>query len=207
MRRAWCAVGIALVALGLWSDVGAAGAVEWRFDRLDSIAGHHVEIVGAPRVVDSDRGKVVEFDGAHDGLIVDANPLEGLSRFTIEVLLQPDPSGQEEQRFVHIQEAGSENRAMIELRMLNRRWALDTYLRHADVGLTLLDREKTHPAGEWHLVSLIYDGKIMTSAVDGRKELMGDVSFVALKAGRTAIGVRHNLVSHFRGRIHSLRVT
>ncbi len=39
-------------------------------------------VVGAPRVVQTDDGPAVEFDGRRDGLLVDANPLAGLARFT-----------------------------------------------------------------------------------------------------------------------------
>ena len=43
------------------------------------------------------------------------------------------------------QESAGENRALVELRLNDGRWALDSYLRHGDAQLTLLDQSKTHP--------------------------------------------------------------
>ena len=86
-------------------------------------------------------------------------------------------------------------------------WSLDTYLRHREVGLTLLDRAKTHEAGQWAVVALTYDGKTMASYVNGERELTGEIAFAPLGAGRTSIGVRLNRVSWFKGRIHSIRIS
>ena len=95
---------------------------------------------------------------------------------------------------------------MMETRILpDHSWCLDTYLRMEAPGLTLINRAKTHPGGRWHTASLTYDGKTMTSYVDGVRELSGDVAFEPLKAGRTSIGVRQNLVSWFKGRIRLVR--
>ena len=136
----------------------------------------------------------VEFDGVGDGLLIEANPLAGLTRFTVEVLVPAGGDGGEEQRFVHFEEATAENRALIELRLTAGRWALDTFLRSPEPGLTLLDRASTHTAGEWHVASLTYDGKTMAHFVDGARELSGDVRVHAARptarrrsaCGRTA---------------------
>ena len=104
------------------------------------------------------------------------NPIEGLAQFTVEAVFEPAPDGPEEQRFIHISENGSERRLMMETRVLpDRTWALDTYLRMEAPGLALLDKAKTHPGGTWHAGALTYDGKTMTSYVDGVRELSGDV--------------------------------
>ena len=86
------------------------------------------------------------------------------------------------------------------------RWALDTFLRSPEPGLALIDRQRTHPAGEWHVASLTYDGKTMAHFVDGVRELSGDVPFKPLNAGQTSIGMRQNRVSWFKGVIHSVRI-
>jgi acetyl esterase/lipase len=86
-------------------------------------------------------------------------------------------------------------------------WALDTYLRAGETGLTLLDRGRTHPAGQWHTAALTYDGRSMTHYVDGARELAGEVAFPPLRDGRTSIGVRQNRVSWFKGRIHTIRIS
>lgn len=183
-------------------------ATEWRLDGLTRVGEHHATMIGEPRLVDTDIGPALSFDGVDDGLLVDVNPIAGRSRFTIEVLFRPAPGGPEEQRFLHIEESAGGNRALVELRMRpDSQWALDTYLRSRDNGLTLLDRDLVHPADRWHVAALTYDGRTMKHFVDGRQELSGEVVFDPLGAGRTSIGVRQNRVSWFKGLVHTVRVT
>ena len=112
---------------------GQPSAVEWRLDNVRVIGGHAVAIAGTPRVVDTELGKAIEFNGTSDGLFLDVNPLAGLARFTVEVLFWPAADGAPEQRFVHFEEAKTGNRALIELRLLpGPSWYLDTYLRFGD---------------------------------------------------------------------------
>ena len=186
-------------------DVVVAQTV-WRIDQLAQIGGHAVEVVGSPRVVDTKIGKAVEFDGVRDGLVVPANPIAGLERFTVEVLFEPAPDGPEEQRFLHIQEANSENRALVELRMLpGAQWCLDTYLLHDKAAMTLIDRNRRHPAGQWHAAALTFDGETMTHYVNRQPQGSGVIAFRPLGPGRTSIGVRQNRVSYFKGRIQVVR--
>jgi hypothetical protein len=185
-----------------------SGSVVWTLDNVKSIGGYAVIIIGAPKVVTTPAGPVIEFNGTTDGFLIDVNPIEGLAQFTVEAIFAPAPDGPEEQRFLHISENGSERRLMMETRVLpDHTWALDTYLRMEAPGLALLDRAKTHSSGTWHAAALTYDGKTMTSYVDGIKELSGEVPFAPLKAGKIGIGVRQNLVSWFKGRIRTIRIT
>jgi acetyl esterase/lipase len=185
-----------------------AAPTTWRVDNVERIGGYPVTVLGTPKVVQTDIGAAVEFNGSTDGLVLDANPLTGLATFTIDVVFQPSTDGPEEQRFFHVEEAETGNRALIELRMLaGQGWALDTYLRSGEAGLTLLDRALTHPAGRWHVATLTYDGKTMTHYVDGVQELSGETTFAPLRAGRMSLGVRLNQVSWFKGRIHSIRLS
>ncbi len=186
----------------------ATTPLTWRLDNLERIGGHAVTVVGTPRVVETPIGPAVEFNGATDGLFLDANPLQGLGAFTIEVVFQPSAGGGEEQRFFHVEEADSGNRALVELRMTpGGQWALDTFLRSGTAALALLDRERLHAAEAWHVAALVYDGRTMSHFVDGVRELSGEVAFLPLGAGRTSIGVRQNRVSWFRGRIHRVVIT
>ena len=185
-----------------------AEQVVWELDGLARIGAHDVTPAGSPRVVEVDGGKAIEFDGRSDGLFIDANPLRGLARFTIEVVFEPATDGPDEQRFLHIEETGSGNRALVELRRLpDGSWTLDTFLRHGQASLTLIDRTRTHPAGRWHAAALTFDGRVMTHYVDGVREGSGEVAFKPLGAGRTSIGVRQNRVSWFKGRIRTIRIT
>lgn len=185
-----------------------AAAVLWQVDSLERIGGHPVTVLGSPRVVDALGGRVVEFDGIDDGLVLDTNPLAGLERFTAEVVFEPAPDGPEEQRFLHFEEAGTGNRALIELRLLpGAGWCLDTFLRFGEASLAQIDRSLLHPAGRWHAAALSFDGRTMTHYVDGARELAGNVAFKPLAPGQTSIGVRLNRRSWFKGRIRSIRIT
>ena len=185
-----------------------AKSVDWVVDNLVTIGGHKASVVGTPRVVTTGIGAAVEFNGSTDGLFVDANPIEGLATFTVEALIEPAADGPAEQRFLHLSETGSENRLMMETRLLpDRSWCLDTFLRYGDASLTLVDRQRTHPVGGWHAVALVFDGKTMAHFVDGVREVAGDVAFKTLGAGRMSIGVRQNFVSWFKGRIRLIRIT
>jgi Pectic acid lyase/Concanavalin A-like lectin/glucanases superfamily len=191
------------------SGVGDAdGSVTWRLDNLTSIGGHPAKVLGTPRVVPTSVGPVIEFNGRSDGLVLDTNPLEGLRQFTLEAQFEPAADGLEEQRFLHIEEHETGNRALLETRMLpDRRWCLDTFLNSGPSSRTLIDRERSHPAGEWHAAALMYDGVEMTHYVDGKREAAGPVTFAPLGAGRTALGVRLNQVSWFKGRLRLVRIT
>ena len=200
----WLIAGLAVAA----APVGGGQATDWRLDSLTSIGGHPVTLVGAPTVVETPAGPAIAFNGRTDGIFLDVNPLAGLERFTVEVLFEPDADGPPEQRFLHFEEAGGGKRALIETRMLPEgRWCLDTFLKDGDAALTLIDRARTHPAGQWHVAALVYDGREMAHYVDGVRELGGTVAFRPLAAGRTSIGVRQNKVYWFKGRIARVRVT
>jgi xylan 1,4-beta-xylosidase len=196
----------AAVLLALLAAFQPPAPTTWRVDSLSQLASDRVEVIGAPSIVSTDIGPAIRFNGASDGLLIDRNPIEGLTRFTIEVLFAPDPDGPEEQRFLHIQEAAGENRALVELRLRDGRWALDSYLRHGDAQLTLLDRTRTHSA-DWHVASMTFDGSTLTHFVDGVEQGSGAVAFLPTRPGRTSIGVRQNRVSWFKGRLHTVRVT
>jgi len=201
--------------MGAWlsaADPGHAkrsqGAVTWRLDNLQRVGGHPVTVEGTPRVVETPVGPAVEFNGKSDGFFLDVNPLAGLEAFTVEVVFNPAEDGQPEQRFFHVEEMATGNRALLETRMLpDRSWSLDTFLRHGENSLTLLDRARAHPAGTWHVAALTFDGRTMAHYVDGTREMSGEVAFRALGAGRTSIGVRQNKVSHFEGLIALIRIT
>ena len=212
VRAVWA--GLATAAMVCVSAAGGTArepqrsGVTWRFDNLQRVGGHALTVAGKPSAIDTEIGPAIKFDGTGDGLFLDVNPLEGLTRFTLEIVFNPAPDGGEEQRFLHVEEEASGNRVLIELRRhADTRWTLDTYLRSGEVGLTLLDHRRTHTAGSWYVAALTYDGKTMSHFVNGRRELSGATGFAPLGRGRTSIGVRQNRVSWFKGLIHSVRVT
>ncbi|RPJ69166.1 MAG: hypothetical protein EHM24_19370, partial [Acidobacteria bacterium] len=157
---------------------GQVPRIVWTLDDPSVVGGHKPTLAGSPHPVQTELGPALEFNGSGDGLIVPVNPLEGLERFTIEVLFQPLTGGAEEQRFLHVEEEGTGNRALIELRTLpNASWALDTFLRHGQASLTLLDRKLAHPAQQWHVAALSFDGRTMKHYVNGVLEAAGEVAF------------------------------
>jgi len=200
---------LAAVVIALGVMVGAQSApvvTTWRLDNLSRADSDAIEIIGAPAVVQTEIGAAIQFNGSSDGLLIARNPIEGLSRFTIEVLFAPDSDGPVEQRFLHLQERTGENRALIELRLNNGRWALDTYLQHDAAQLALLDPSRTHAAATWHVAAMTFDGTIQRHFVDGVEQGSGAVAFLPPGAGQTSIGVRQNRVFWFKGRIHTVRI-
>ncbi|MFT3869276.1 MAG: LamG domain-containing protein [Nibricoccus sp.] len=189
------------------ASVPMASAV-WKLDGVSDIGGFKPEVLGSPQVVEEDGCKGLVFNGRDDGLILPVNPLAGWPRFTIEILIKPDPTGEEEQRFIHIQDTQG-RRAMVETRITrDRQWVLDTYLRATlDHNRTLIDRTKKHPTGQWHWVALVYDGEVMTNYINGVKELEGEVLMPPMTEGSISIGVRQNRVYWYKGAIREVRFT
>lgn len=178
----------------------------WRLDQTARIGGHVTEVLGAPRVAANTKDPAVWFNGVSDGLLVPANPLAGLTQFTVEVLFWPAADGPAEQRFLHVQD-GSGTRALMETRVNGGTWALDTFLYHPASGakLALLDMTKRHLANRWTWVALVYDGRRMAHYIDGVKELEGEVIIPPMVAGQVSLGVRQNQVYWFKGGIREVR--
>lgn len=184
-----------------------AGAIVWNLDNLDSIGGHKVTVVGKPRVIETEKGKAIEFDGRGDGVFVDANPLAGLKSFTVEVLFRPAAGGPKEQRFLHFQPNGNEDRLLFETRVRGETWFLDTYLQSGAEKKTLFAEKFLHPLATWHHAAVVVDGKTMRHYVNGKEELAADVHLAPLGDGQTSIGVRFNKVHWYQGAIRQIRVS
>src|SRR6185295_7030312 len=45
----------------------------WDLNTVGNLGGYPTQVLGAPRLMESPQGKAMEFDGQHDGIIVDAN--------------------------------------------------------------------------------------------------------------------------------------
>jgi Concanavalin A-like lectin/glucanases superfamily len=178
----------------------------WRLDRLDRIGEHPTAVQGNPRVIDTPIGKAVEFDGVDDALFVDVHPLAGATTFTWEAIFRPD-GGNTEQRWFHLQEAGSENRMLFEIRVVGDRWFLDSFNQSTTGSATLMNKQSLHPLGAWYHVAAVYDGKIFSNYVNGVQDGKAEVELAPQAAGRSSMGVRMNLVYYFRGAIHSARFT
>lgn len=184
----------------------------WKLDRLDQIKaslppGLAPEVLGAPQVMEKEGRRALCFDGKSDGVFVPLNPIEGRSKFTIEILFRPDGDGPPEQRFLHIQDE-QEHRVLIETRVGDQSWSLDTFLRATDADkLTLLDRAKAQPTDRWYWAALVYDGKTMSHHINAAKQMEGEVAFPPMVKGRISLGVRQNRIHWFKGCIAEVRFT
>ena len=199
----------AAILLPTWpasAPLAAQDAEVWRFDRLDRIGGHPTRVLGDPRVVDTPVGRAIEFDGVDDALLVDVHPLAGATAFTWEAIFRPD-GGRQAQRWFHLQEDGSDSRMLFEIRVVEGKWYLDSYLHSGDAGRALMNRERLHEPGAWYHVAAVFDGREFRNYVNGVQEGSGEVRFTPQKAGRSSIGVRINLVDYFKGAIHLARFT
>jgi hypothetical protein len=171
------------------------------------MGGHSTQVLGNPKPTGTGRDISMVFDGMGDGIFVPALPITGWQAFTIQVRFRPDGSGGEEQRFLHLEDE-LKHRVLMETRVRDQQWSLDTFLfQDAARKLTLLDRTKLHPTDRWYWVALVYDGAKMSHYVNGELELEGDVAFPPMTTGRTSIGVRQNRVSWFKGAIAEARFT
>ena len=195
------------VAILVWASLRAADDVEvWTFDRLDRIGGHSTTVLGHPRVIDTPVGNAIEFDGVNDALLVDVHPLAGADAFTWEAIFRPD-GGQPAQRWFHLQEAGSDNRLLFEIRVIDGQWCLDSYGHSGDAQQALMNRDRLHSLGAWYHVAAVYDGREFRNYVNGTQEGAAEIRFAPQKPGRSSIGVRINLVDYFKGAIHIARFT
>jgi hypothetical protein len=171
-------------------------------DNLKTIGGHAVEVLGAPRVVKTDRGKAIVFDGVRDGIFIRNNPLAGADKFTIEAIFRPDEGGAAEQRWLHIEDTENlESRALLETRLNGKEWFLDTFLKSGDNRMPLFAENFKHPVGRWFHVALVYDGSEMRHYINGKLELSGKILMKSFGRGITSIGVRQNKVYWFKGAV------
>jgi len=185
----------------------AAYGETWKFDNLQSIGGHTVKVMGNPKVIDTPKGKAIEFDGVDDAIFLEVHPLAGATTFTWEAIFRPDKGGKAEQRIFHLQENGSETRMLFETRLVGDQWYLDAFVRSDAGNQALMEKTKLHPLGEWYAIAAVYDGKELSSYVNGVLQMKAALKFAPQKPGRTSLGVRINLKDYFKGAFREARMT
>jgi len=205
------ALGVAGMAAMLFFNMNKAGAqdIVWKLNNINQIGNAQTEVLGKPQLTNKDGHTGIAFNGVNDGLVLPHFPIEGWSKFTIEVLFKPDGDGPVQPRFIHFQDKDN-NRGTFEIRLTPQKmWYMDTFLRNGktpDKGLTLIDSTLQHPANRWYWVAMVFDGKNMTSYVNGVKEKTGISNFPAMDASaQVALGVRLNKVNWFKGQISEIR--
>lgn len=184
----------------------------WSVNSLKKIADAPVIVQGNPHIVNSPLGKVVSFDGDGDRLLVDKNPLDGATEFTIEIIFNPAAAfpANTEPRFFHIEALDNPSRRVtIELRLNDKnQWYLDAYIKSEQSQCTLIDSTKVHPIGKWAHAAITYKNREFVSYVNGNKELTGQVDYLPIAAhAKTSIGARMNQVHWFKGEIAQVRIS
>ena len=188
--------------------IPAMNQIIWNIDSTTSIGGHAVKVLGSPKVIATPKGKALEFDGQKDGICLDVNPVEGWKARTVEIVFRPDAEGLPEQRFLHIQEAGTRNRIMLETRLPKEGlWYADSFMQSGTSAKALIDPNNVHPTGAWFSLATTYDGQMMAYYINGAAEMMAKMPFAPLGKGTTSIGVRQNLVCWFKGAVRLVRFT
>jgi hypothetical protein len=199
VRHAFLSVSLILGAL----SAAAPEVTTWRFDSTQSIGGHKTTVLGHPKVVNG----AIEFNGVDDALFVDVHPLAGAAAFTWEVIFRPDLGGKPEQRFFHLQERGTDNRMLFEIRVIGDQWCLDSFAMSPSGSKALMDRAKLHPLGNWYAVAAVYDGRWYRNYVNGVEQNAAEVKLTPQGEGQTSIGVRINRVDYYKGAIRLARMT
>ena len=205
--KAWKCFAVLLIVVVSSFGQKQSKSTTWKVDNVDKIGGQEVTVSGHPQIIEAPGGKAIAFDGVGDSLLLNANPLAGAEAFTLEAVFRPDAGGAKEQRWFHIQEDNSENRVLLETRLVGDEWFLDTYIRSGENNRPLLAENFKHPVGAWYHVALVFDGKEMRHYVDGRLEMSGPLTIKPLAAGKTSIGVRMNRVYWFKGAVQKARFT
>ena len=193
-------------------DSSSIYSTTWMINSVDSVAGFPIIKSDSPQVIESDEySKVVWFDGVDDGLLVESNPLEGATNFTIEVIFKPDSSwsSNEEQRFIHFQDPlNDDRRILIELRLTNdHQWYLDTYIKSELSSKALKIETALHPVELWFHAALVYENRSMKHYVNGMEEISGEVDFLPITNANVSIGTRMDQRSWFKGSIAILKIT
>ncbi|HVV43754.1 MAG TPA: LamG domain-containing protein [Bryobacteraceae bacterium] len=184
-----------------------AAAETWHIDNLEKIGGHAVTVLGHPKIIAAPGGKALEFNGVDDAVFLDVHPLAGAKTWTWEVIFRPASGGAPEQRFFHLQEDGTDNRMLFEIRVIGSQWCIDSFAKSGDAQHALLDRTKLHPLDRWYHAAAVYDGHQFRNYVNGVLEGATEIHLEAQKAGQTSIGVRINKVNYFKGDILAARMT
>lgn len=179
---------------------------EWVLASLLDKKPTQLEISGAPKTVASPYGEAVYFDGVGDAFFLKEMPLQSLQEFTVEMIFNPDKNASFEQRVLHIGEV-TKGRMLLEIRAVASNWFFDGYAASGTNKKALNDEKLLHPLGQWHHVAFVVSPDNLTTYVNGKLELQTPFSFEPIESGTTAIGVRLNKVSWFKGAIYKIRIS
>jgi len=185
----------------------------WRFDQTAALGGHATRVLGHPRVIPTEYGNAVAFNGVDDVLQVDVHPLAGAATWTWEMIFRPDADGAAAQRVFHLQARDpatgqdSADRMLFEIRIVKGQWCLDSFATSAGEHATLLNCDKLHPLGQWFRVTAVYDGTTLKNYVADEEQGEAALKLTPQAAGHSSAGARANLQDYFKGAILEARFT
>lgn len=194
------------VAKASSSNPNQKTVLEWFPAELIHSDDQQINILGNPQIITGKYGKAVRFNGETDGIFLNQMPLAGLDQFSVEVIFCPESGGNFEQRFFHCGEIRGD-RVLLELRSTPGGWYLDAFINSRDQKETLIDPGFLHPFGQWYHVAYIVDHGKLTTYVNGKKEMEGQIVLTPLQTGKTSLGVRQNQQSWFKGTLYEIRIT
>ena len=205
-RLLFVIVPVSLLVLSAWKIFDIDKTITWYLRDTRQIGGYKPVVLGNPVTKIEGKDSAIYFNGIDDGIAIPAIPIEGWSKFTIEVLFKPDSDGPIAPRFIHFEDTLL-NRGTFELRLTkDGQWYFDGFLKIGKTrkGVTLIDSTKLHPANRWYWAALVYDGHKMYSYINGQKELEGEIDFPPVTKGNISLGVRLNKVNWFKGQIRKI---
>jgi hypothetical protein len=192
------------------ADVGPLPTVNWVVDNTTNIGGFTPTVLGAPTVTAMDPGTAVCFDGTHDGLQLDTNPILGMQRFTIETLVFPEFPGTSEPRVIFIGDASTSSpRLTIQMRSdTSGSWHFYAAFYWAGVTTTLegTTAQFAHPSNQWYWLALTYDGQTARVYVNGVLEDSSNLTFGPMTTGSTTLGSRQSGQYYFPGCMREVQV-
>lgn len=149
------------------------------------------------------------FNGLDDGIFLSYNPLAGSTQFSVSIMIRPCYEGSFEQRFFHIQDKHSENRFLMEIRLLAQgMWYADTYFEVDRTSVMLQEPRLLHKSNIWRSYCVSYDGKHLSHSIDGFVESSKPFFHAFLpNDGVTSIGMRANRTFPFYGDIGTIRLS
>ena len=206
--RTFALLGLAIIG-GMNPAMAHAGKRDrLALDNLDLVGGAKATLIGSPSVIQTPQGKARRVRRQKRPVPRRLIPWRDYKSLPRKSFSNPIHAGAKEQRFVHFQEEGSDNRLLFEIRLTDDdRWFLDTFIKSGAGNYTLLAEKSLHPIGPWYHAAVVMDGKAMRHYVNGDEELSSPISFSPQKEGQTSIGVRLNRVSWYKGAVQRVRIT
>jgi hypothetical protein len=180
-------------------DLGPQPTSNWVIDNTTSIGGFTTTVMGAPTVTALDAGTAVCFDGNQDGLLLGTNPIQGMQRFTIEVLVFPEFTGSADTRLIQITDSNNLRLVMGMRSVASGNWHALVTFSGSGPATTIEDSNAPHPSNQWYWLTVTYDGQTASVYVNGALENSRNLAFGPMAAGSASLATRPNGQYNFPG--------